>query len=118
MTAVNADGRYAFAGSGVQPAFDPATYWGHETESEGSEDEGTVTDAQRIVTASGTFAYDTDWNNIERAARTTVDGSSGEAAAPPSETAHWHLSVVGDTFAIGRGLGARASLRAQHRPNV
>ena len=55
-TAVNADGGYAFAGSGVQPAFDPTTYWGHETESEGSEDEGAVTDAQRIVTANGTFA--------------------------------------------------------------
>ena len=72
MTAVNADGGYEFAGSGVQPAFDPTTYWGHEADSEGSEDEGAVTDAQRIVTANGTFAYDADWNNIERAARPTV----------------------------------------------
>jgi hypothetical protein len=56
VTAVNADGGYAFAGCGVQPAFDPTTYWGHETDFEGSEDEGAVTDAQRIVTANGTFA--------------------------------------------------------------
>ena len=56
MTAVNADGGYAFAGSGVQPAFDPTTYWGHETDFEGSEDEGAVTDARCIVTANGTFA--------------------------------------------------------------
>jgi len=66
MTAVNADGGYEFASSGVQPAFDPTTYWGHEADSKSSEDEGAVTDAQHIVTANGTFAYDADWNNIER----------------------------------------------------
>ena len=70
MTAVNANGGYEFASSGVQPAFDPATYWGHETDSEGSEDEGAVTDAQHIVTANGTFAYDADW-------RTTPSGRRG-----------------------------------------
>ena len=72
MTAVNDDGGYAFADSGVQPAFDPTIYWGQETESEGSEDEGAVADAQHIVTANGTFAYDVDWNDIERAAKPMV----------------------------------------------
>ena len=43
-----------------------------EADSEGSEDEGAVTDAQHLVTANGTIAYDADWNNIERAARPTV----------------------------------------------
>ena len=72
MTAVNDDGSYAFADSGVQPAFDPATYWRHETESEGSEDEGAVADAQHIENANGTFAYGAEWNDIERAARPAV----------------------------------------------
>ena len=72
VTAVTADGGYAFASSGAQPTFDPTTYWGHETDSEGSKDEGSVTDAQHIVTANGTFAYDAHWNNTERAARPTV----------------------------------------------
>ena len=71
-TAANADGGYEFASSGVQTAFGPTTYWGHETDSEGSEDEEAVTDAQHIVTTNGTFAYDTDWNNIKRAARPTL----------------------------------------------
>ena len=37
MTAVNADGGYEFACSGVQPALDPTAYWGRATDSEGSE---------------------------------------------------------------------------------
>ena len=37
---MNDDGGYAFAGSGLQPAFYPTTYWGHETESEGSDGDG------------------------------------------------------------------------------
>ena len=80
MTAMNAGGGYAFAGSGVQPAFDPTTYWEHETEPEGSEDEGAVADAQHIATANGTFAYGADWNDIERAARPTP-------APPPASRA-------------------------------
>ena len=37
---------YGFASSGMQPAFDPTTYWGRVTGSEeGSEDEGAVTGA-------------------------------------------------------------------------
>jgi hypothetical protein len=71
-TAVNDDGGYLFAGSGVQPAFDPTTYWEHETESEGSEDEGAVAYAQHSVTANGTFAYGADWNDIEQPARPTI----------------------------------------------
>ena len=72
MAAVNADGGYEFACSGVQPAFDPTAYWGRETDSDGSEDEGAVTDEQHTVTANGTFACDAGWNNTERAARPTV----------------------------------------------
>ena len=90
MTAVNADGRYAFSGSGAQPAFDPTTYWGHETESEGPEDEGAVTDAQRIVTANGTFAYDADWSNIERATRPTVAAATLlHLARQRTDTSRW-----------------------------
>ena len=55
LTVVNDDGAHAFAGSGVQPAFDSTTYWGHEAESEGSDDDGAVADAQHIVTANGTL---------------------------------------------------------------
>ena len=62
---MNDDGGYAFARSGVQPAFDPAAYWGHGTEPEGSDDDGAVVaDAQHIVTANGTFAYDADCSSF------------------------------------------------------
>ena len=108
MTAVNADGGYAFAGSGVQPAFDPTAYWGHETESEGSEDEGSVTDAQRIITANGTFAYDADWNNAKRAARPTVAAARLlHLARQRNDTSRWWtMRWLSDAVSmLGRACG-------------
>ena len=67
-----------------------------------------MTDAQRIVTANGTFAYDADWNNTERAARPTVAAARLlHLARQRTDTSRWWaMRWPSDTVSmLGRACG-------------
>ena len=68
LRCVGDDGTWDFDRSGVPPAFDEDKWWPAGTEP-GSGLESDDAGARIIVTANGTFAYNADWNGIERATR-------------------------------------------------
>ena len=64
LRCVGDGGSWEFDRSGVPPAFDEDKWWPEETDS-GSDSGAGGAAARIIVTANGSFSYNTDWNGIE-----------------------------------------------------
>ena len=86
---VGDEGTWEFDRNGVSPAFDEEKWWHAETDS-GSDTEADDAAARMIVTANGTFAYNTDSNGIERAKRPAARAARLlHAARAHTDTSRW-----------------------------
>ena len=87
----NDDGGWDFDASGVLPAFDPerrngATAQVDATEGDTDDDDDTPV----IVTANGVYAYNSDWNDIEKSTRPTRAAATlMHRARQRTDTSRW-----------------------------